>query len=186
MSQTILTGLWGAWRLLLLDPRGLEPFDAGGVAAARASFLALLLLLPFELLITALFQGRFPAGWELVVFGMGYALRAVLFPLVLLGLARFWDRTALWPRAVAAYNWSMVVQMAILLPMLMLHFAGALPRHDSIHAIHLLRLVIWAYEAWVLRCALAVGFFTACSFTVLDIVLSIGLSEWLDSLLVAA
>ena len=145
---------------------------------ARASFLAALFCLPIFLLLRA---GSSPAGMvldpvrsvvgDLIAFVCSWAG----FALASLPIAEAMGRRTLWPRFIAAWNWSNLVQYVVLGVLTMPAMLG-MPAFiaDSLGLLGL-GYAIWL-QWFVTRTALAVTGLRAAAFVAVDIGIAVFLS----------
>jgi len=154
---------------LALLPAGLE--------TARHSFVAALICLPVFLglrLLSWAVQGQPPNGLAVALAAefIGYVLGWVAFAIVSKAMADQAQRSANWLQFIAAWNWSNVVQYALLL-VLMVPTALGLPSWVA----NVLGLVAVGYAMWlewfVTRVALGVAGATAVMFVLLDLALGL-------------
>lgn len=170
-AAEIAAGLTGAFRLARRDPAGLNCFDASPHGFWR-SFWAAALVAPAFLIIDLL-SGGFTAETslrQLAVKLIGYVIDWTLFPVVMITIA---DSLGKWPhytRYIVAYNWSAVVQMAVLLPAAIL--AVTAPSHATMLLAQAVTIVLLVYRAYVAHVALAVGRGTAAGIVFLDVLLA--------------
>jgi len=165
----IVGGVYGAWRLARRDPAGLIWFDA----SARGfwhSFWGPALVLPGFLALQALdgvFETEIPR--PLLVHLIAYVIGCVAFPLAVSHIADGLERSHRYIRFVVAYNWSAVIQMALLLPTtLLIHLVpGEGPSMINL-AVTIMLLV---YQAYVAHVALEVSPTTAGLLVVLDLMI---------------
>jgi hypothetical protein len=112
---------------------------------------------------------------------IGYAIAWVAFALVSLGLAGSWGRLGHWPRFIAAWNWTNVVQYLVLLA---LTLPGALGLPEG--AVQVLTLAGLAYAVWlewfVARHALGVDGLRAGALVGVDLALGLFLSGLIRTL----
>ena len=163
----IVGGVYGAWRLARRDPAGLIWFDdsPGGF---WHSFWGPALVLPGFLVLQAL-DGVFaqklllPLAVQLIAYVMG----CVAFPLAVAHISEGLQRSHLYMRYIVAYNWSAVVQMALLLPVALL--AHLFP---SLAPLNLAAtMILLVYQAYVAHTALAVPAGTAALLVILDLLI---------------
>ncbi len=169
----IAAGLQGAWLMARARPSGLLLFETTPAGAAR-SFLALAFCLPVNLVL------RLPAPT-----GSAISLRALLlevlgffiiwfgFLLVSHRLASAIGREAQWPRFLAAWNWSQVVQYAaLLLVTVPLEVLGV---HAGIG--QALGLAVFGYAVWlewyVVRLSLGLPGVGAAGFVLIDLAITL-------------
>ncbi len=181
----IATSIYGAWRLARLDRGGMSYFDTS-LPGVWQSFFAAVLIAPFYALLLAI---RFPlagGGVDPLQFALAeavaYVLSWVAYPVVMASLTRTmgcWDR---FPAYLVAYNWSLVLQNAVFLPIGVLGATGAIPA-DAATFLRLLALVaVLVYIWFIARTALDLPPFTCAGIVLLDIALSFLISATADSL----
>lgn len=181
----IVTSLYGACRLARLDPDGMSFFDTS-VGGVWRSFFAAILIAPFYALLLAI---RFPldgGGVDPLRFGvaegLAYVMSWVAYPVVMITLTQMmgcWER---FPAYLVAYNWSMVLQNALFLPIGILGATGAIPA-DAASFLWLIALVVVLVYIWfIARTALDLPPFTCAAIVALDIALSFLISATADGL----
>lgn len=108
--------IWAAWRLFLRDPNALSTFD-GSAEDALHSFRALFAALPFYLFLLLLAPESLNSTRSGLQIGLlhtvFYVLIWTMWPVVMFRVVRVIDRQEHYFRYLAAYNWSMVIQVAI-------------------------------------------------------------------------
>jgi hypothetical protein len=169
-----VVSLYGAWRLAHLDRRGFELFDKTPAGAMR-SFYAAVLVAPIYALVLAMAPvERAGAGgprW-LLVEAIAYVISWLAYPLVVEQLTRSMGCRALFEGYLSAYNWSMVLQNAALLPLVLLTATNVVPE-EILQLLWLAAIVaIMAWLWFIARTALDVGAFTAAGLVLLDELLS--------------
>jgi hypothetical protein len=166
----ITRGIFGAWLLLRRNPQGMSWFD-DSLAGITKSFWAAVIVAP-AFLILDLLAGEFDAAGPrlLAVKTIAYVIDWTAFPLVMAFIADSLDRRPLFGRYVAAYNWSAVVQVAILFPAAVL--AHLLPGGPTAVLAQALTIVMLVYRAFVAHVALKVGLPTAAGIVLLDVLLA--------------
>lgn len=163
----IVGGVFGAWRLARRDPSGLIWFDDSPNGFWQ-SFWGPALVLPGFLVLQAL-DGVFaddlllPLTVQLIAYVMG----CVAFPLAVAHISDGLQRSHLYMRYIVAYNWSAVIQMALLLPVALLaHLVPGLAVLNLTAT-----MVLLVYQAYVAHTALAVPPGTAGLLVLLDLLL---------------
>lgn len=155
----IAAGIYGAWRLAHFKPDGIRWID-GSLAGARRSFWVALLVLPAALvLMTLRFSIFTPRADELrivLVEVISYAIGWTAFPVIGHLAARVADRLHHFPRLVAAYNWSNVLQIAVLVVAAPISHGGILPGPIGQILGLVVQAALLAYLAFVIRTALDV------------------------------
>jgi hypothetical protein len=178
----VARGVLGAYRLARRDPGGMALFDASPYGYWR-SFWAAVVVAP-AFLILDLATGGYDEGYGLrqaVVQAIAYVIDWTAFPLVMIALA---DALGKWPRYrgyIVAYNWSGVLQMALLLPLALI--AIAFPSPPTMILAQVAGIIMLVYRAYVAHVALQVGFGVAIGIVVLDVLLSGFLKAVSDSLM---
>jgi len=184
--REVATSLFGAYRLAMMDPRGLEYFDRSTAAAIR-SFFAAVLMLPFYTVLVLLRLGddevtvSLPA--LLLIEGIAYVISWTAFALVMDELSRFLDRGDRYPVFLSAYNWSAVLQMGVYLPAIALGQSGLLPAGAGETLMFTATLVVLAYQWFITQVALELPGFTAAGLVLLDLILSVFISGAADGML---
>ena len=127
--QEVATALHGAWRLARLDRGGMVLFDRS-VTGFWRSFTAALLVYPVFLILLGLQVED--AEWAssgvariLLVETIGYIICWAGFPLLTLPVTRFLGREVHWLDLIIAWNWSQVLQYALLLLAIIMAGSGA-------------------------------------------------------------
>lgn len=174
VSEAIVS-LYGAWRLARLDSRGLEVFDKTPAGAIR-SFYAAVLVAPMYaavvLMLPAAHAGSGGIRW-LLVETIAYVVSWLAYPVVVEQLTRSMGCRERFEGYLSAYNWSMVLQNAVLLPIAGLTALDVLPG-DLIQILWLIAIVAIMVFLWfIARTALQVSAFVAAGLVLLDELLSL-------------
>lgn len=173
-TRELVASLYGAYRLARLDPRGLDFFDSSP-AGARRSFFAAAIIAPFYALTLAV--GR-PDGGDIdalrfgVVEGIAYVLSWVAYPVLVEWLTRLLGCRERFEAYLAAYNWSMVLQNAVVFPITILAGIGVLPPQIGQVLWFGVFLLILLYVGFIARAALEVTPATAAGLVLLDVLSS--------------
>jgi hypothetical protein len=170
-----IVSLYGAWRLARLDTRGFELFDKTPAGAMR-SFYAAVLVAPMyaavALMLPAAHDGSGGLRW-LLVETIAYVVSWLAYPVIAEQLTRTMECRERFEGYLSAYNWSMVLQNAVLLPLAGLTALDALPA-DLMQILWLVAIVaIMGYLWFIARTALEVGAFVAAGLVLLDELLSL-------------
>lgn len=185
IGREMIMALGGAWRLAHFDPRGLLHFELSA-AGARRSFLAALFVLPlYAMSLYVRYPEEDPGGplgRFLLAEAVAYVVSWTLYPVIVEALSARLGCQHRFPAYLTAYNWSMVIQNMIFVPLTVLVALGALPME--------LGQVLWlaamvftiAYVLFIARITLAVPAFTAAGLVILDIALSFALGAITASL----
>ncbi len=175
VAVEIARALGGLWRLINLDPRGLDFFDRTIDGFWRSFRVALYVLPAYALLIPAQLMAERPtASWGrvMIVELLTYIVGWLAFPVIAWELCRRFDRSAAYIGYIVVYNWSAFLAVALALVVSTVHLTGFL----SPGFLGLLGLA--AYAAWlgylwfVTKLALNVDGLVATALVVLEFVLS--------------
>ena len=169
-----IVSLYGAWRLARLDPRGIELFDRSEAGAVR-SFAAAVPVLPLYVLAALMLAPRgpttHPLRW-LSVQAIAYVLSWVAYPVAAESLTRMMGCRQRFAGYLSAYNWSMVLQNAALLPLTLLTILQVLP-DDIMQFLWLAAIAVVMGWLWfIARTALAIGGLAAAGLVLADQLIS--------------
>ncbi len=182
--REVVYALYGAWRLLLLDPQAVSYFGADRAACWR-SFFAAVLVAPGHLILQLL-----PArhgdvdGLALILLQfLAYVITWTAFPVVMIHLAELLNRQQLIWRFITGFNWAQVLIIALYLPLALLVASGALS--DGLVAFLELAaaLAVLAYSWQIARTLLNLSGMAAAGVTVLALILEIAISVLVQSAL---
>jgi hypothetical protein len=181
----IVGSLYGAWRLARFDPSGMRYFDVSTDGLWR-SFFAAVIVAPFYALTLAwhfadLGDDTDPLRFVLAE-SIGYVISWVAYPLLVFSLARALDCLDRFPAYVVAYNWSLVLQNVVFVPLTVATASGLVP----VEAVQLLWFAVFgfvlAYVWFIATTALAVPPLTAVGIVAADITLSLVINAVASSL----
>jgi hypothetical protein len=183
-SQAALA-MFGAWRLARLDARGTECFE-NSVEGVWRSFFAAVLVYPAYALMLVLRYTHLPEGTDAARFAfaetIAYVISWVAYPLIMLNVARALDRGERALVYISAYNWSLVLQNALVLPLSALSLAGLLPAGLDqllwLAAIGAILVYVW----FVARAGLKLSRLAATGVVAIDVTLSLVISAVADGL----
>lgn len=181
-SGEIIAGVTGALRLVRRDPSGMAYFNATPQGFWN-SFWAAALVAPAFLILDLLTGGlaEMAEPRRAMIQFIGYVIDWTAFPVMMITVV---DSLGKWPqyiRYIVAYNWSAVVQMAVLLPIALL--AITVPSHATLILAQAATIILLVYRAYVAHVALQVGFGTAAGVVLLDVLLAGLLKAVTDRLL---
>jgi hypothetical protein len=182
----IATSLYGAWRLAHLDAGGMRYFGTS-VEAFWGSFFAAIIVGPFFSILMVM---RFELGLVettaerfVAVEAIAYVIAWVVFPYIMLGIARLLERDEHYVRFIVAYNWAAVLQNALYMPIVALTITGAMPPALA-SALGLITLAVILFYTWfITRTALDIAGPAAVAIVLLDLILSIFVDAYADSIL---
>jgi hypothetical protein len=167
--------IYGAWRLAWFDPNGMRYFDQSLNGFWR-SFRVAILAAPFTALLIALdlSHEKLGGGWFRVLAGesIAYVIGWVAFPLLAYYLTEAIDRRGQYLGFIVAYNWSTLIQLAVILPAALIAQSGILPVGLAVILTLAAYAAILVYEWFVVRTALALSVLGAAGVVLIDFVLS--------------
>ncbi|MEM9471972.1 MAG: hypothetical protein AAGA00_08435 [Pseudomonadota bacterium] len=168
-------GLKACWRLVCMDEDGLDDLDLSSDGFWN-SFAAIFLVAPLYLYSSSAgARLATPPQPERHWFGSLalLALLWVLWPLIMLTVARIIDRRHHYVRYIVAYNWSSVYVIAALVPVFLLQQAGVIEAMTG--ALLSLCVIVWSlyYRWYVAKVALDVAPMTASFLVVGDLAMSV-------------
>jgi hypothetical protein len=172
--REVILSLYGAWRLARLDRTALTMFDTSPAGARRSFFAAALVAPLYALMLAAGHEdGGTPDALRFaLVETIAYVLSWVLYPVTVEWLSRALGCRQRFESYLVAYNWSLVVQNAAILPIGILTRLDALPA-PAAQVLWLITFAfILAYLFFIARLALAVSSTTATGLVMLDVLLS--------------
>jgi len=175
----IAYALRGLWRLVHLDPRGLDYFDRSIGGFWRSFRLALLLLPPYALLIPARMTISPPsASWlqVMIVEILIYIVSWFIFPVAAYEICRRIGRSAEYVGLIVVYNWSNILSVA--LNVVVVGFALSPSLVLLAYLLFYLGQAAWFGYVWFIsRAALGIDGMIALIFAVLDFAISKVLNE---------
>ena len=178
----ILRGLAGAARIIRFDATARDWYEDSLVAAKR-SFWAALLGLPFDLLTRVVPSPVQPdRGFDPVLDLLGYVIGWTAYPLAAWYLTRALRVNARYARYLTAYNWLNVVQLALFAPLTaLLRLSGNVGDAANIVGLGIFALSA-AYLYFTARVFLQVPSHQAVGLVVVDYGLTLTIVQMVDSL----
>jgi hypothetical protein len=128
--QEVLLSLYGAWRLLIRDPKGIEWLDDSEDGFWKSFYCAILVLPGYVLLLAFAPTPYFAdAGiFRLVIVeSSAYVIGWVVWPLLVSYAAATFEREDKFIRYIVAYNWSAAIKIALYVVILLLRESGVIP-----------------------------------------------------------
>lgn len=177
--RELVYAMVGAGRLARLDAGGLRYFETD-LAAARRSFFAAVLVLPFYLFLVALQEAdvlaKVPLWRFFVVEGLGYVLSWTAYVALMADITAGLGRDDRYFGFVCVFNWTKVLQTAVYVLVVVATTGSLFP--PALEAILFLgaTLAVLVYQWFVTRLTLAVGSFMAAALVFLDLVIAVMLS----------
>lgn len=183
--REILSSLYGSWRLAHFDRGGMSYFDIS-VDGFWRSFFAALIVAPLYAVMLGL---RYAAAGEPgdpthygLIEAISYLISWFSYPVVMHALTGLLDCRDRFVGYMVAYNWSLVLQNAVLVPIAMLNALQVI----SPTAASMLWLVsivaVLAYLWFIARAGLAAPPLTAVGIVSIDVLLSLLISGITDRL----
>jgi hypothetical protein len=168
--------IYGAYRLARFDASGVQFFDDTPEAFWNSFWAAAVVLPGYALLLLMrLADAPVPAGagTVLLVEAIAYVAGWFAYPLAVFHIARAFDRLRVYRRYIVAYNWAVVLQIALLLAVTALDSSGALPRPFGAIVSLAGTMAILAYQWFIARAAFAATIGGALALVALDLSLGI-------------
>ncbi len=168
--------LYGAWRLARFDVNGMRYFDRTLEGFWR-SFRVAVLAAPFTAVLIGLQLSIMKVGgdWFRILAGesIAYVIGWVAFPLVAYYLTELIDRRTQYVGFIVAYNWSTLIQLAVILPAALISRSGILPDGLAQAVTLAANIAVLIYEWFIVRTALSLPGFGAAGVVLVDVIMSI-------------
>lgn len=174
-AEEALRSIFGAYRLAQFDRRAVQFFDGSREAAIRSFWVAAILLPLWALNLLLLWtsvDGPVSSFRLLAVKSLFYVVSWTAFPVLVALVSVALNQGHRFALFVAAYNWSQLIQAAILIPVMVLAYTGAVPDGVLRMLIFGYYIFVLVYQVFVIRTTLTVGWGEAAGLGVLDIALS--------------
>lgn len=189
-AREVAYGLYGAYRLAHLDPRGMDYFDDTPHGFWRSFYAALIaapayaILVVIQIIDAADAGNHIQHGWShlILVESFAYVIGVFAFPLVMYHFVAALDRGDRYLGFIVAYNWAAVLQIGLFLPVTAAVSAGLVPGAGGSVLQLAAFLLILIYAGYVARTALRIGSLEAAGVVFVDVMLSVGISWVADSL----
>ena len=173
-----MRAVYGAWRLALLDRKGLDSFDST-VEAYWKSFNAAVIVAPAYafFLVLGLSEADNRAGWLAIaaIETLAYIIGWVAFPLIMIYVCERIGRFDRYLRYIVAHNWSNVIKAALLLAVTVLS-QGLLDGSTAALLGLVAPLAILFYQWFIARVALDVSGGAAAAIVGLHLMIDILIS----------
>jgi hypothetical protein len=184
--REIVYGIFGAWRLLRLDPKGMTYFDTS-LEGFWKSFFAAVLIAPAHAIIVAMELSKVETtvhpGSILILQVLAYVISWMAFPLAVFYLTRNMGRAAHYLGYIVAYNWSSLIQMVILLPLSLLAESAVLPEALASLVGLAAFIVVLGYLWFIARTALDITGFPAAGLVLLSLVIDLFIRGVTDNII---
>lgn len=156
----VLISLYGAWRLFIRDPRGIEWFD-DSIDGYWKSFFCALIILPGYIVWLVYMSGETLQDVNLLrilsVETIGYVIGWVAWPLLMAYIAPAIDRDDYYIRYIVAYNWSAGIQIALYVLVIALIVVAQIPQGFAAFITVAALIAILFYRWFILRVGLEVS-----------------------------
>ncbi|MBH62612.1 MAG: hypothetical protein CL569_09215 [Alphaproteobacteria bacterium] len=173
-GQEIVNSAFGAYRLALLDATALRWFTISIPAFWRSFIAALLVAPPFALIVALRFDPEFMAGGSYWLSEItSYVLGWIVFPAVMVPVCWALSLGSYYFTYIIAYNWSAVVQVSVILPVVILDSSGLLPATLNTFLGLLVTGALLFYQWFIARTALRAAPMLALAVVVVDLMLGL-------------
>lgn len=183
-GQEVLNSIFGAYRLALLDTSGLRWFTISVPGFWRSFFAALVVAPPFALIITLRFnpESVTPESYWLIEC-VSYVLGWLIFPVLMIPVCWALSLGSRYIPYIITYNWSAVVQVAVILPVVILDASGMLPAMLSTFLGLLVTGALLFYQWFIARTALQASPTLAMIVVMVDLLLGLTVTLGVERLL---
>jgi hypothetical protein len=183
--REIVSSLYGSWRLAHFDGAGMAYFDRS-VDGFWRSFFAALLIAPLYAVMLGL---RYSAAGEPgdpmhygLIEAISYLISWFSYPVVMHALTALLDCRDRFVGYMVAYNWSLVLQNGLLVPIAMLNALQVISPNAASVLWLIAIVMVLAYLWFIARAGLAVPPLTAVGIVSIDVLLSLLISGLTDRL----
>ncbi|MFQ5955118.1 MAG: hypothetical protein ACE5JZ_08660 [Kiloniellales bacterium] len=170
----ITRALYGAWRFVRLDRGAMQWFEVS-VGGFWRSFFAFAIVAPGYAVLKHIEHAEVPlsagAPRIVIVDGISYVLQIVAYPLAMVYLSRAigrWDR---YIGFIVALNWSVVLQMAVMVLAILLAASHAVPEAAGPRLVFAAWIAVLLYQWFVTLTALEVSGLIAAGAVALDLLI---------------
>ncbi len=178
-AREFALAMYGCWQFAKLDRSAVQFFDNTPEAFWK-SFNAAIFAAPAYCLLILLNFADNPvdAGPVRIVFveGITYAIGWVMFPLIMISFTDATGSGRNYWRFIAAWNWSIVLQVFVYLGVVAFSASGALPGGLGAFVSLIATVLILCYQGFIARVTLETPLGPAVSIVVIDLAVSIGLN----------
>ena len=177
----ISRAVFGAWNLARFNANGITLFDNTAEAFWRSFWAAAIVLPAYAILVSLRFSGGtigVGAGTAFYVHCVSYAIEWLAFPFAAYYAAEMFNRGQWYYRYIAAYNWAVVLQIALMLVVSLLVASGILPAGLGIAATAISILFILVYKGFIAYVALQATKLGAAAIVFMDFCLDLLLDGW--------
>ncbi len=176
----ISSSIYGAYRLARLDAGGLGYFNMS-VDGFWRSFFAAVIVAPAYVIIVLLRDAADPADAATMTPEItAYVIGWIFWPLIMLVVARLFGLLTNFVGYIIVYNWSNVIQVAVLLPIALITESGGVPEAVAPVLTMIATVYVLFYLWFVARTALGAASWTAAAIVVLDVISGLLLSRGVE------
>jgi hypothetical protein len=173
-GQEILNSVFGAYRLALLDTTAQRWFTISIPAFWRSFVVALLVAPPFALIVALRFDPELMASESYWLSeSISYVLGWVVFPAVMVPVCWALSLGNSYFTYIIAYNWSAVIQVAVILPVVILDSFSLLPTPLNTFLGLIVTGALLTYQWFIARTALGAAPMLALTIVVIDLLLGL-------------
>lgn len=185
-AAEIVRSSYGVWRLAHADPAGMAHFDRTPEGFWRSFRLAVVLLPAYALVILFkldLDPPDSPLARVIAVELIAYALSWIAYPLAAYYLVSAIDREREYVGYIVAYNWSSLLQMAVILPVLAVFASGVLPDVAAGLLGIVVQIALLALIWFIAKTALGVSGLIAAAAVAIDYIIGVLIEGTADTLI---
>lgn len=179
-AKEVAGALYGIWRIARWDDTAFSFFNATEQGFWR-SYTAALLVAPlqalYQLSVYLTQDNPPPIGRMIAIESIEYAILWVLFPLAMFYVVKLLEREGEFFRYIVAYNWFQLAVGYVAMPLVVLSQFGLLTPPVSGFFDSMIFVAYVTYAAYLARAGLKVGVGTGIGIVVLDILLTLMVSQ---------
>lgn len=180
------SAIYGAYRLAIRDPVGMAYFDRTREGALK-SFVAAGLLLPFHVVIVVTRWSEDAPNmsfeWVFVIECLAYVISWTIFPVLMIGVARWIDRSDRYYDFLVSYNWASLVAITVRFPVFAIRHLEILPEPAAQALVLVLLIFLLSYGWFVLKTSLDITGGLAAGLTVAELLLGVMIVDVIDTII---
>ena len=184
--QEVSRSLYGAWRLARFDANGVTFFDNTTEAFWRSFWAAAIALPLYAVLLVIKNTGVTIAVGPVYAFFVhliSYAIGWLIFPFAIYYVAELTGRQQWYCRYIAAHNWAIVLQVALLLVVSLFALTG-IPSPGVTGMMTVIAVgAVLIYQGFIAHVAFQATLMGAVGIVLLDLALSLMVDGWSNRLL---
>jgi hypothetical protein len=182
----ISRALFGAWYLARFNANGMTLFDNTVEAFWRSFWAAAIVLPAYAVLLMLRYSGATMGvgpGTAFFINSIAYVIDWMAFPFAMFYIAPMFNRDQWYCRFIVAYNWSVVLQMTLMLIVSLTVASGIVSAAIGYWATAIALIYILVYKGFIAHVALQATWAGAAGIVFLDFCLSLMLDGWSARLL---